>query len=188
MGLFEQLAFLESANLVRMAQVRPELEYFFRYAMVQDAAYLSLLKHNRRALHYLIGETLERLHAGRTDDIAAVLAHHFAEADDTQRAVKYYVRAGEPAARQYANAESLLHFGKALEIVRRAAVKNTPSLAQEPDLICRLLAGRGLFSEAAALRAGASEHLSFIAAQIADATLREYFLRQNRVTGNLEGA
>lgn len=51
MGLPEQLAFLESADLVRMAQGQPELEYLFRHAMVQDAAYSSLLRHNRRALH-----------------------------------------------------------------------------------------------------------------------------------------
>jgi tetratricopeptide (TPR) repeat protein len=147
MGLPEQLAYLESAELVRLVQVQPELEYLFRHAMVQDAAYSSLLKHNRRALHYLIGETLERIHAERTDDIAAVLAHHFAEADDTRRAVKYYVRAGELAARQYANAEALLHFSNALEIVRRVAERSAPSLAQEADLICRLLAGRGRIYE-----------------------------------------
>lgn len=51
MGLAEQLAYLESADLVRMAQGQPELEYLFRHAMVQDAAYSSLLRHNRRALH-----------------------------------------------------------------------------------------------------------------------------------------
>ena len=104
MSLREKLAFLESAELVRMAQGQPELEYLFRHAMVQDAAYSSLSKHNRRTLHYLIGETLERLHAEPTDDVAGVLAHHFAEADDAQRALKYYVRASELAARQYASA------------------------------------------------------------------------------------
>src|SRR4051812_10938419 len=147
MGLPEQLAFLESADLLRLAQGQPELAYLFRHAMVQDAAYSSLLKHNRRALHHLTGETLERLHAGRTDDIAALLAHHFAEADDIQRAVKYYVRAGELAARQYANAEALLHFGNALEIVRRVVLKNAPSLVQEAELVCRMLAGRGRIYE-----------------------------------------
>jgi tetratricopeptide (TPR) repeat protein len=54
-----QLDALESKGLIRLAAIDPELEYLFRHALVQDAAYESLLKQERRALHRQVGEALE---------------------------------------------------------------------------------------------------------------------------------
>jgi predicted ATPase len=44
------LAYLETADLIRLAQQQPEVEYLFRHALVQDAAYESLLRKDRRQL------------------------------------------------------------------------------------------------------------------------------------------
>ena len=46
-----ELNTLEQSGLVQVAALEPELEYLFRHALVQDAAYSSLLKQDRRALH-----------------------------------------------------------------------------------------------------------------------------------------
>ncbi len=62
MTLVSQLTTLEFAGLIRLAQVQPELEYVFRHALVQEAAYASLLRQDRRDLHRAVGETLERLY------------------------------------------------------------------------------------------------------------------------------
>ena len=59
-----QLDTLESKGLIRLAAIDPELEYLFRHALVQDAAYESLLKQERRALHRQVGEALEQLYPG----------------------------------------------------------------------------------------------------------------------------
>ena len=53
-----ELATLEASGLIQIAAVQPELEYLFRHALVQDAAYSSLLKQDRRALHELAAESL----------------------------------------------------------------------------------------------------------------------------------
>src|SRR5256885_6437582 len=52
-----ELNTLEASGLVQVAALEPELEYLFRHALVQDAAYSSLLKQDRRTLHRLAAET-----------------------------------------------------------------------------------------------------------------------------------
>ena len=116
MPLRAQLDDLEVSGLIHRAQLLPEIEYLFRHALVQEAAYGSLLKQQRRALHQVIGETLERVYPERLDDLAPILAAHFAEAEDAERALRYYRRAGDRAARRYALPEAIMHYRRALEL------------------------------------------------------------------------
>src|SRR5574341_49660 len=127
-SLNDRLAEIESAGLIRVAQVEPELEYLFRHALVQDAAYESLLKQDRRDLHRLVGETLEKLYADQRDELAPVLARHFDEAGDAPRAFDYYTSAGETACRQYANAEAVMHLSRALALADEAGANGEQML------------------------------------------------------------
>ena len=68
---------LEARGLIRLASIRPELEYLFRHGLVQDAAYTSLLKQERRELHGRVGAALEELYPDRAGELALVLAMHF---------------------------------------------------------------------------------------------------------------
>src|SRR3990172_1733276 len=120
MTLVNQLNTLESTGLIRLAQSQPELEYLFRHALIQDAAYASLVKQNRRQLHLAVGEALERTYAGRLDELAPLLARHFFEGGETQRARAYFTLAGHNAARRYANPEALALFGRALALAESA--------------------------------------------------------------------
>jgi tetratricopeptide (TPR) repeat protein len=117
MTLATRLEKIESSGLIRLAQRDPEVEYIFRHALVQDATYESLLKADRRILHQAVGCTLEALYSHRLDDIAATLGFHFERAEELEKAVGYYIRAGESAARIYAVDESIALFGHALEII-----------------------------------------------------------------------
>lgn len=119
MSPLPHLTALEASGLIRLIAAHPELEYGFRHVLVQDAAYESLLKQDRRQLHRVIGETIEALYPERRDELAPRLGHHFYEAGD-QRAIDYYTRAGKAAARQYANAEAVAHYSLALDAARRA--------------------------------------------------------------------
>lgn len=150
MKLTEQLVTLESADLIRRAQAQPELEYLFRHVLVQDATYHSLLKQNRRTLHRAIGETLERLHADRLDEFAPLLAHHFYEADEHARALNYFAQAGDVAARKYATAESALHYGHALDIVRHELAAHTRDAHASRVLIEHVCTARGRMLELSA--------------------------------------
>jgi predicted ATPase len=112
MSLNEHLTTLESDGLVRVAQLQPELEYIFRHALIQDAAYRSLVKTDRRMVHSAVGQALEWLYASQADTarLAPVLAKHFAEAGDQGQALHYYTAAGRMAASTYANVEALEYF------------------------------------------------------------------------------
>lgn len=116
MSLFEQLGTLESAGLLRVARVEPDLEYLFRHALVQDAAYASLLDSDRKRLHKVVGEAVENLYQGRLDEFAAVLSIHFARAGDDLRALRYSAQAGDAALATYANREAEIHYRRALRL------------------------------------------------------------------------
>ncbi|MCI0576363.1 MAG: tetratricopeptide repeat protein [Chloroflexi bacterium] len=122
MNLTNQLSSLEAAGLVRLIQAAPDLEYLFRHALVQDAAYAVLLKADRRRLHQAVGETLECSYGDQLAEVAPVLGHHFDAAGDTERALKYFTLAGDAAARLYANVEAAGLYGRALEIIARETV------------------------------------------------------------------
>ena len=120
--LTQRLTQLESHGLIRLAAVQPELEYLFRHALVQDAAYASLVKADRKQLHLVVGEALERLYPGQlaSRELAPVLAQHFYQAGDGERALRYFTLAGDAAARVYANAEAEMQYARALELATRS--------------------------------------------------------------------
>ncbi len=142
MTVARQLASLESSGLIRLAQAQPELEYLFRHALVQDAAYSSLVKQDRRQLHQAVGEVLERVYPDRMDELAPLLGRHFDEASDDGRALRCYARAGDAAARVYANAEAVMHYTRALEIAKRATHLEGASHVDGEQLV-HLYTGRG---------------------------------------------
>jgi tetratricopeptide (TPR) repeat protein len=118
-----QLETLEAKGLIRLAAVRPELEYLFRHALVQDAAYGSLLKQERRQLHGLVGGALEELFPDRREELAPVLAMHYEQAGDTDRAIDYLVDAGGHARSKNAIVEAYAAFDHAAEL----AATETPT-------------------------------------------------------------
>lgn len=123
MTLIGRLSLLEQSGLIRPIQIEPDVEYLFKHALVQDATYSSILRTDRKALHRLVGVTLEELYADRLGEFAAVLGHHFAEAGETEKAVRYLRQAGESAASQYALREAVMHFSRVLEIQPDAPIK-----------------------------------------------------------------
>lgn len=132
MALALSLATLETSGLIHPALLEPEMEYLFRHALIQDAAYGSLLKTDRKILHRTVGETLEQLYPDRQAELAPRLGEHFAEAGDSQRAVRYFTLAGDEAAHVYANAEAIGHYRRALELARQMPARMTEPLTNEP--------------------------------------------------------
>jgi len=111
-----ELNTLEAGGLIEIAALQPDLEYLFRHALVQDAAYSSLLKQDRRTLHLAAGDTLVDLHKGRESELAAVIAMHFEQGGDGRRAAEYLVLAGEHAMRRFANSEAIAFFRRAISV------------------------------------------------------------------------
>ena len=139
-GLINQLARLETSGLIQLVETLPELEYLFRHAMVQDAAYASLTKHDRRRLHLVIGEALEQTYPERSEELAGLLAHHFSLAGEAHKAIDYSHRAARRAAGRYAYDEAVQHLQNALELASEPAYQNfrVPLLEELAD-VYRLL-------------------------------------------------
>src|SRR5262245_50021711 len=55
---------LEHVDLIRLLAGQPEVEYIFRHALVQESAYGTLVRADRRRTHRAVGETLEQVYAG----------------------------------------------------------------------------------------------------------------------------
>jgi tetratricopeptide (TPR) repeat protein len=104
---------LEARGLIRLAAAQPELEYLFRHALLQDTAYESLLKQERRTLHQVVGMALEELYPERVGEMAAVLARHFEQAGDTDKAIDYLQQAAKFAIDRNAITEAYELYGRA---------------------------------------------------------------------------
>src|SRR5206468_640393 len=95
-----ELGTLEASGLIQIAALQPELEYLFRHALVQEAAYASLLKQDRRTLHLAAAEAIIELHPERRREHAAVIAMHLEQAGEAARAAQQFIVAGEHALEQ----------------------------------------------------------------------------------------
>lgn len=93
----------------------PEAHYTFKHALVQNAAYESLLKRKRRELHERIAEALETGMMGSMEAEPELLAHHFTESGNYERALPYWLQAGQKAVAHGATIEALSHFRRGLK-------------------------------------------------------------------------
>jgi class 3 adenylate cyclase/tetratricopeptide (TPR) repeat protein len=128
---------LKRLELIYETRRYPEVEYTFKHAVVQDAAYQSLLGQRRKELHRVIGRALEALYADRLEDQAPILAYHYARSDRQDRAVEYALLAGDRAARFYANADATTYYEQALTMAR-ALPRSPDAQRAEIDAILKL--------------------------------------------------
>jgi class 3 adenylate cyclase len=101
------LAQLVGAELINRRGVPPDAEYTFKHALVQDAAYQSMLKSRRVQLHARIADTLERSFPERVEADPETLARHLATAALPQRAIPYWLTAGRRAFQRSAMKEAM---------------------------------------------------------------------------------
>jgi hypothetical protein len=111
--LGDALEQLVSSELVFRRGTLPEATYSFKHALVQDAAYQSLLRSKRQQLHARIAHVLED--AG--ENAPGVLARHLTDAGLAERAIPYWRRAGELAAARSANLEAIANLSRGLELM-----------------------------------------------------------------------
>lgn len=111
------LAALQSADLVREQARRPELEYSFKHALTQEAAYNSLLIERRREFHRRVGLALEDLFNGRREEYLGLLARHFDLAGEREKAVAYLLQAGDKARLSDAHVEAVKFYERAIHLL-----------------------------------------------------------------------
>jgi predicted ATPase len=143
---------LVASELVFRRGTAPEAIYSFKHALVQDAAYQSLLKSKRQQLHARIADVLEQRFSDVGDTQPEVLAQHLTEADSAERAIPYWRRAGELAAGRSANPEAIAHLSKGLDLV--GALPNAPERREEELALLLALGAPLIATKGLALEVG----------------------------------
>jgi class 3 adenylate cyclase/predicted ATPase len=120
---------LIEAGLLFGQGVRPHVTYLFKHALVQDAAYGTLLREPRRALHARIAESLESQFAPIAENQPELLAHHCTEAGAIEKATSYWGKAGQRSLERSALVEAVAHLTRALDQI--ATLPPSPNLRRE---------------------------------------------------------
>ena len=126
--LQEGLRQLVNAALCYQRGTLPQATYLFKHALIQDAAYQSLLRNMRQRYHQRIAEVLEEQFAEIAENQPELLAHHYTKAGLPNQAIAYWHRAGQRALEHSANLEAEAHLTQGLEML--AALPDTPERAQ----------------------------------------------------------
>jgi oligopeptide transport system substrate-binding protein len=113
----DSLSSLMRLDLLREARRWPEPEYRFKHALIQEAAYRTLVVDERRALHTKAAIWLEDRYAGREEEVAGLLAHHWLAAADRDKAVAYLTMAGDRARQEYALDEAIASYRELLPLL-----------------------------------------------------------------------
>ncbi|MGA1855365.1 adenylate/guanylate cyclase domain-containing protein [Azospirillum sp. 11R-A] len=135
--LSDSLAYLERAGFVLRTRLLPNLEYSFKHALIQEVAYATLTKSDRRALHARVLEALRHRRDHDLPNRLDLLAHHAFMAENWPAAHLFGRRAGERAEGRSKLEDSSRHYANAL-----AAVRHLPdhprNTARQIDLLIAL--------------------------------------------------
>jgi class 3 adenylate cyclase/tetratricopeptide (TPR) repeat protein len=128
------LGVLTYEELVRERVHDPELEYIFKHALTQEAAYELLLIRRRKELHRRAGEVLEQLYPEQRGELASALAYHFRLGEEWQRAADYAIGAGAQAVKVFAMSEALAYYDDAYEALKKISDAS-------PEQLCDVILG-----------------------------------------------
>jgi class 3 adenylate cyclase/predicted ATPase len=134
---------LMHAGLLFRQGVPPHASYLFKHALVQDAAYGTLLRSQRLQMHVLIVTILEKQFSEIVEAQPEQLARHCAEARLVEKAVGYFLKAGQQALQRSAMAEAAAQFRKGLEVLCQAP---DGTARQEQELDLQILLGKALIA------------------------------------------
>jgi len=120
---------LVAAGLLYRQGAPPYATYLFKHALVRDAAYGTLLREPRHALHASIAETLKNQFTEIAQSQPELLAHHFTQAGITEDAIEWWRTAGQRSLARSALVEGVEQFKRALDQI--ATLPATPALRSE---------------------------------------------------------
>jgi ABC-type oligopeptide transport system substrate-binding subunit/class 3 adenylate cyclase len=127
-SLPQSLRELERLDLVREARRWPQPEYRFKHALIQEAAYRTILREQRTQLHRQAATWLQERNAGHEEEVYGLLAHHWLAASDEDRAVVYLTLAGDKARQEYAIDEAIGHYRMLLPLLERRGERRAIAL------------------------------------------------------------
>jgi len=130
-GLLE----LTRSGLVESRGLPPQSEYLFKHALIRDAAYESVLKRERDALHRQIATVLREHFSELQEKEPELLAHHLTQSGAASEAIPLWAAAGQRAASRAAHVEAVGHLETAVELLRRQPPGAERAAAELPLLL-----------------------------------------------------
>ena len=115
--LLEIMDGLLKAGFIKHTVIRGEDICSFADIIMRDVVYEEVGPFRRKKLHGVVGSALEKIYAKTIDEHLGELASHFLESGDKDKALGYFLKAGEKAQRIYANAEVASYFQSALRLL-----------------------------------------------------------------------
>src|SRR5215831_2794409 len=140
-ALQQALAQLVAAELLYQQGVPPRATYLFKHALIQEAAYQSLLKSTRQRYHQRIAQVLAEQFPETAATQPELLAHHHTEASLLEEAITHWRRAAERANERAANAEAIGHLTKGLALLQ---MLSDSSARLQYELGLQIILGRAL--------------------------------------------
>ena len=111
-----RLSYLKEIQLIRDRQRMEELEYLFKHALAQEAAYESILVQKRKELHLNVADSIEKIFQEKLHEFYGMLAYHYGMGENLDKAEEYMIKAGEEALRSSASREALNYYQEALSL------------------------------------------------------------------------
>jgi predicted ATPase len=128
-ALQEGLAQLVAAELLYQRGRPPRARYIFKHALIQDAAYASLLKRTRQQVHQQVAQVFEAQFPAFVEVQPELVAQHYTAAGCPEQAVHYWQRAGQQASDRSAHLEAISHVTTGIELL--TTLPETPERIQQ---------------------------------------------------------
>jgi TOMM system kinase/cyclase fusion protein len=134
---------LVEAEFLYQRGLPPQATYLFKHALIQDAAYQSLLRSTRQHYHQRIAQVLEARFPATVETQPELVAHHYTAAGLAAQALPYWQQAGQRALQRSAPLEAVAHLTTGLEVL--ATLPDTPARAQQ-ELVVQTTLGPALMA------------------------------------------
>lgn len=148
--LDSRLSYLKEIQLIRDRRRMEELEYLFKHALAQEAAYESILIQKREKLHLRVADSIEKVFKERLHEFYGMLAYHYGKGEDEEKAEEYLIKAGEEALKSSASSEALHYYQNAMELYIKKYEDSVDSkkMADLEENIAFAFFSRGYYVEA----------------------------------------
>ena len=122
-----RLSYLKEIQLIKERKRMEEIEYLFKHALAQEAAYQSILDQKRRKLHLKVADSIESVFREKLREFYGMLAYHYSQGENLDKAEEYLIKAGEEALRSAASSEALYYYQQGLKLyLKKYGVEKDP--------------------------------------------------------------
>ena len=112
----EKLEYLKGIQLIKQGSRVSEIEYLFRHVLAQEVTYETILLKKRKELHLRTAKAIESIFAERLHEFYGMIAFHYSQGEDLEKAEEYLVKAGEEALKAAASSEAINYYQQALKL------------------------------------------------------------------------